>query len=347
MVTGHGKHQFWNWPIHEGVDLTWWKNVPNASSFFAFNNPSDWFGTYDHRARAGMVHVADHHVMPGKKLWTWGAGPSGRIWEEILSDGGGPYFEPQAGAWSDNQPDYHPLEPHEVKRVRDWWYPVRDTRGYHNADPCFAVNTDLRNGIPFGAAYATGIERNCRVVLEDARSGRVLQERTATISPDRPCIVTASPAPGLTIHDLRLTVFGPDGRKRISVRQRPPRKVELPAPFKEPGDPAKMNQDQLYLAGSWLDRFRRTEEALAYYRQALGRDPRDVRVNRELGLLALKQLRWSRPSGISPPPSRAIPRTRSSITGGPWRSAPWNVTRRPAGPSIGPHIPPFASPPPT
>ena len=45
--------------------------------------------------------------MPGKKLWTWGAGPSGRIWEDILTEGGGPYFEPQAGAFSDNQPDFH------------------------------------------------------------------------------------------------------------------------------------------------------------------------------------------------------------------------------------------------
>ncbi|MGC9327101.1 MAG: DUF5107 domain-containing protein, partial [Candidatus Hinthialibacter sp.] len=91
MVTGHGKHQFWNWPIHDGVDLTWWKNSPNASSYFAFNNPSDWFGTYDHSQKAGMIHTANHHIMPGKKLWTWGSGPSGRIWEDILTEGGGPY----------------------------------------------------------------------------------------------------------------------------------------------------------------------------------------------------------------------------------------------------------------
>jgi hypothetical protein len=66
MVTGHGKRRFWNWPVHEGVDLTWWKNSPNATSYFAFNNPSEWFGTYDHKAQGGMVHVtfspkvADH-----------------------------------------------------------------------------------------------------------------------------------------------------------------------------------------------------------------------------------------------------------------------------------------------
>ena len=64
MVTGHGKHEFWNWPVNDGVDLTWWKNVPNASSFFAFNNPSDWFGSYDHKAQGGTVHVGKplHHA---------------------------------------------------------------------------------------------------------------------------------------------------------------------------------------------------------------------------------------------------------------------------------------------
>ena len=121
VVTGHGKTQFWNWPVHEGRDLTWWKNVPNASSFFAYESTDDWFGIYDHRAEGGLVHVADHRLMPGKKLWTWGSGPSGRIWEDILTEGGGAYFEPQAGAFADNQPDYHWMEPHEVRTVHDYW----------------------------------------------------------------------------------------------------------------------------------------------------------------------------------------------------------------------------------
>jgi hypothetical protein len=79
IVAGHGKTEFWRWPVHDGVDQSWWKNVPNASSFFAWESRDDWFGTYDHRANGGLVHVADHRVMPGKKLWTWGSGPSGRI----------------------------------------------------------------------------------------------------------------------------------------------------------------------------------------------------------------------------------------------------------------------------
>ena len=35
-------------------------------------------GGYDHGQQAGVVHVADHHVVCGAKLWEWGTGPVGR-----------------------------------------------------------------------------------------------------------------------------------------------------------------------------------------------------------------------------------------------------------------------------
>jgi hypothetical protein len=293
MVTGHGKHEFWNWPVHNGVDLTWWKNSPNASSYFAFNNPSDWFGAYDHKAQGGMVHVADHNVLPGKKLWTWGSGPSGRIWEDILSEGGGAYFEPQAGVWSDNQPDCHWMWPHEVKTAHDFWYPVRDTRGYHNANEDFAVNTELKDGKAFGAVYPTAVAKDQKIVLKNAKTGAILVEKTLTIAPDKPFTAEVGVDAGVTVYDLQLAVYGPDGKLRIELQQQPPKKVELPAGQKDPGDPKKMTQDELYQSGEWLTKFVRTEEALPYYKEALRRNPADSRVNTEMGFLALKQGKWS------------------------------------------------------
>lgn len=291
MVTGHGKHDFWNWPVHNGVDLTWWKNVPNASSFFAFNNPSPWFGTYDHKAQGGMVHVGDPHTVPGKKLWTWGAGPSGRIWESILSDGNSAYYEPQAGVFSDNQPDLHWMTPHEVKTAFDYWYPVRDTRGYHNADKDFAINTDLRDGKAFAAVYSTAAVAGHKVVLKDARAGKVLSGAVTAISPDKPYSVEL-PAAGATVYDLHLAVYDSRGKLRMQLQQQPPQKVELPAGQKDPGDPAKMNLDELYHAGEWLTKYKRGEDAMLYFREALKRDAGDSRVNLEMGYAALKEGRW-------------------------------------------------------
>ena len=82
---------------------------------FAWNYEDDFFAGYDHGKQAGMMSVADHNVVPGKKLWTWGNGPRGRMWDKILTDEDGPYIELMVGAYSDNQPDYSWLQPYETK----------------------------------------------------------------------------------------------------------------------------------------------------------------------------------------------------------------------------------------
>ena len=296
VMTGHGKDEFWRWPVHDGVDLSWWKNVPNASSFFAWESQDDWFGAYDHKAQAGLVHVADHRVMPGKKLWTWGSGPSGRIWEDILTEGGGPYFEPQAGAFSDNQPDYHWMEPGQVRRAHDVWYPVRGTRGFKKANEDFAVNVDVSGGKAFAGVYATSPRQGLYVGLEDTRGeGRRLVGQNVAISPDRPFAAEADAPAGLTIYDLKLRVRdGAAGPVLMElVPERPPKDLQLPAAAKPPAAPAELNPDELFATAEWLDRFRRRSEALEYYKEALRRDSADARANGALGGIALDETRWT------------------------------------------------------
>ena len=139
FVTYHGKNQFTTWPIAttryngadftRGVDVSWYSNHFNANSLFAWNCQDDFFAGYDHGKEAGIVSVADHHVVPGKKFWTWGNGPRGRMWDKILTDADGPYIELMAGAYSDNQPDYSWLQPGETKSLRMCWFPFRDLKG--------------------------------------------------------------------------------------------------------------------------------------------------------------------------------------------------------------------------
>ena len=258
-----------------------------------------------------MVHVADHRVMPGKKLWTWGSGPSGRIWEDILSEGGGAYYEPQAGAFSDNQPDYHWLAPHEVRRAHDYWYPVRDIRGFQKANADFAVQTDLRDGKAFAGVHATSVFEGLKLVLRDARDGHVLRETTARVAPDRPLLVEVSAPAGATVYDLQLAVSDAAGRPQIELQRRAPREVALPEPQKEWGEPSAMTPDELFHCGEWLDRFRRTPEAMRCYQEALRRDPADSRVNVEMGFLAR-----SRPASRTPRASSTWPRSATPTTPG-------------------------------
>ena len=87
--THHHKREFTTWPVatgryggadfSKGVDVSWYKNHDSANSIFAWNYEDDFLAGYDHGKQAGTMSVSNHHVVPGKKLWTWGNGPRGRI----------------------------------------------------------------------------------------------------------------------------------------------------------------------------------------------------------------------------------------------------------------------------
>ena len=86
-VYDHGKRAVSRFPIatgeyykhdySEGVDISRYKNIPVPTSYMAEKSDYDFVGGYDYAKKAGLLHVADHHVSPGKKQWTWGNGDFG------------------------------------------------------------------------------------------------------------------------------------------------------------------------------------------------------------------------------------------------------------------------------
>ena len=77
-----------------GVDISNYKNIKVPTSYMAVNSRFNFEGGYENDTRAGMLHVANHHISPGKKQWTWGNGDFGRAWDRNLTDEDGPYIEP-------------------------------------------------------------------------------------------------------------------------------------------------------------------------------------------------------------------------------------------------------------
>lgn len=79
-----------------------------------------FFGGYDYRAKAGILHVANPHVSPGKKQWTWGNHDVGYPCYRLLTDPDAngiclPYIELVVGVNTDNQPDFSYLLSGETK----------------------------------------------------------------------------------------------------------------------------------------------------------------------------------------------------------------------------------------
>ena len=203
-ATYHSKNDFAHWPIanesyrgtdYKGVDLSWWKNHPEPVSFFAWNLQEDFMGGYDHGKHAGLVHVGDHHVVCGAKLWEWSPGPTGRMWDKILTDADGPYAELMVGAWSDNQPDYSWIKPHEVKTFTQYWYPVRDIGGFKNANTRGAVNLELASDGKAKLGFnATAKYEKARAILK--AGDKTLLEQTITIGPEKPFMAAVDRARG-------------------------------------------------------------------------------------------------------------------------------------------------------
>lgn len=105
-------------------DISWHKNTREATSYFACASKYDFFGGYDHGKQCGVVHIADHHISPGKKMFTWGYNQLSKTWEKALTDRDGQYAELMAGTYTDNQPDFSWLEPYETKEFSQYWYPI-------------------------------------------------------------------------------------------------------------------------------------------------------------------------------------------------------------------------------
>jgi hypothetical protein len=93
----HGIKGSFAWPEHKGLDLQWFKNDLEVIGIYFVEPRYNHFGVVNTRTKSGIAHYADWHEVPGKKLWTWGATPSGenRKWHLCLEPSA--YGEIQSG----------------------------------------------------------------------------------------------------------------------------------------------------------------------------------------------------------------------------------------------------------
>lgn len=299
-ATDHNKIDFTGWPVAtgvyrgvdygDGVDLSWWKNHPRQTSCFAWNYEDDFVAGYDHGLEAGICHIAEHHTVPGKKFFEWGNGPVGWMWDKVLTETDGPYLEIMTGAWSDNQPDYSWCQPGETRVAEQYWYPIRGIRGVKKANLQAAVNLEKSGDDKIFIGFnTTSLRPGCTVRLQSG--GRVLDERVATISPDRPFVLELPIPVGVAMENLKVTLLDSSSVEIISYQPAVQEKQERPEPVETPPAPGDIATiEELYLTGMRLEQlYNPVLDPYPYYEEALRRDPGDYRVNTALGILYLKR----------------------------------------------------------
>ncbi|MFY0652570.1 MAG: DUF5107 domain-containing protein [Cyclobacteriaceae bacterium] len=298
MATFHSKNDFTRWPISTevfrgqdftaGVDISWWKNVRKSASFFSWDLKEDFMGGYDHGKQSGTVHIGDHNIIKGAKLWEWGSGPRGQATEGRLTETSGPYVEIMVGAFSDNQPDYTWIRPYETKTWKQYWYPVRDIGGFKNANLDAAVNLEARDDNKvFLGFYSTSQVDKARVILRNG--DKVILQKDIEISPAKAFKEDVTIRSPYNLYELSTELINLENDQVLISYQ--PKELEpveeLPEVVTRPDAPEDIETvEELFLAGSRLEQF--YKDPSDYYAEALKRDPKNTRSNTALGLQSLK-----------------------------------------------------------
>lgn len=245
-------------------DISWHKNTKDATSYFACASKYDFFGGYDHGKDCGVVHIGDHHISPGKKMFTWAYNQLSKTWENTLTDTDGQYAELMAGSYTDNQPNFAWLEPYETKDFSQFWYPIQriGTPDYANLDCAIRMAQDAIH------LQATGTFGPARVTVRQGE--QVLLEETVTLVPAAPVTLAWTRPEGF----VSITVTSQD-RTIAAYQEKKPDNLKKP-PVKDPMPVATevASADELYLAGVHVEQYR--DPAVmpdAYWLEALKRNP--------------------------------------------------------------------------
>jgi tetratricopeptide (TPR) repeat protein len=303
-VFDHGKRDVSGFPIAKGtyykvdysagVDISRYKNIPVPTSYMAIRSNYDFMGGYEHDTKAGLLHVANHHVSPGKKQWTWGNGEFGKAWDRNLTDEDGPYIELMTGVFTDNQPDFSWIQPFEERTFTQYFMPYSELGAVKNATPEAIVNLELEGNILTVKFYTTSLyEQATASVLCD---GKILFQENVRISPENPFVHSLELKEKKGNHLYTASLHS--GNKKLLVAYTPEQTVNktIPEPARAAQDPkAILSIEQLYLSGLHIEQYRHaTYSAVDYYREALTRDPGDIRCNNAMGLWYLKKGQFAR-----------------------------------------------------
>jgi tetratricopeptide (TPR) repeat protein len=275
-------------------DLSFYANIPVPMSYMSMGSKEDFFGGYDYKKQAGVVHYANHHISPGKKQWTWGNHEFGYAWDRNLTDADAydefpPYIEIMAGVYTDNQPDFSFLQPGETKSWSQYWYPIQKIGPAQHANLEAAISLRLlEDELQLGVAVTT--DQPGTIVTISAK-GKQLARFNRHLSPANPLVEKVRLPKNVKESDLFIHVNSKIVGELIAYQPKSRVRGEVPPPATEPPPPDEIpGTDELFITGLHLDQYRHaTRSPVIYWREALRRDPLDSRCNNAMGLWHLRR----------------------------------------------------------
>lgn len=296
-VYDHGKRAVSRFPIakgvyykhdySEGVDISRYKNIPVPTSYMAETSEYDFVGGYDYQKEAGLLHVADHHVSPGKKQWTWGCGEFGQAWDRNLTDADGPYIELMTGVYTENQPDFTWLKPFEEKTFKQYFMPYKKVGAVKNATIHAVLNAEIEaEGVKL-VVYGTERYEEAEIVVTNA--GKEIMRKVTTLSP-MDIFEEQIAAEVVKPQDVKIEVYA-QGKLLVAYQPKEDKIPKLAEPAEAAKEPSEiMTNEELLLTAQHIEQHRHaTYLPDPYYIEGLKRDPGDSRINNAYGMLLFRR----------------------------------------------------------
>ena len=247
------------WPMHNGVDLSWARNHPSACDVFAAETYDEFFGVYYHDLGYGVAHWARQEELPARKAFFWGQDEMGQLWQRMLTEDVGDYMEIQAGRFA-TQGDFDMLMPHELVEFTEYWIPVGKTDGFVKAHPEGVIS--VKDNSRVGIQLTKSLERG-RILLSDA--SRIISEfPCAQKAGEVHWYEAAVPAENLSLRVFSdaglLLLYDPSIKEKVCDRI--PRTSAMPKKIETP--------DEILEAARAYERLDSPASAIEQYNRLLG-----------------------------------------------------------------------------
>lgn len=261
----------------EETDISRHPNTIKGNSYFAGPSKYDFFGGYDHGRDCGTMHVADHHITPGKKMFQWALEDLGDAWNNNLTDTDGEHAELMAGSFANDQPDFTYIQPYEVKYFSQYWYPIHGVKvpAFANLHGAVAIDREMqkvRITVPT-ITHAAKFEvlSGSKVIVSDTISlnPSEYKEYDVQLSADIDYTIRLSDSMGKVLMD-----YTEDRPKEFKLPQdnidiNETRSGKLPHQLK--------TAQEVFLMGQHVDQYRDPSwKGREYYQVALEKDPEFV-----------------------------------------------------------------------
>lgn len=276
MGSEHGYTTVYTWPEYKGLDLSWYKNNPEVVGIYFLEPGYDFFGYVDVRTKSGLLHWADRHDLPGKKLWTWGKNFSGEATRWHLCADPQDYGEVQSGRIV-NQEHFEWLMPEEYLSWEEQWSPIHGLADVTEAteDCAFRISAEERKLLYYPFAAIKGQK------LQFVLGGQVIHEQAFNAEASKLGEISLQDIADDSIERLEIRVVNGEKTTSIALKGRCERK---PVPEVREDPIFDVRSSMAYCVNAeFSHKLLRREKAMDQYRQSIELDRYNFKAYTGLG----------------------------------------------------------------